>query len=93
MQLQASLNPCTFSSSSLHSVLYSLLVDAFYNVLKANGRKFVANIIFDHVFCGRCVACSFDAIISADLFENLKPAPDMFLAAAKSLGLQPHEVH
>lgn len=38
-------------------------------------------------------ACSFDAIISADLFVNLKPAPDIFLAAAKILGLQPHEVH
>jgi hypothetical protein len=35
---------------------------------------------------------SFDAIVSADLFVNLKPAPDIFLAAAKSLGLQTHEV-
>jgi len=34
---------------------------------------------------------NFDSIISADLFENLKPAPDIFLAAAKSLGLQPSE--
>lgn len=35
---------------------------------------------------------SFDAIVSADLFVNLKPAPDIFFAAAKGLGLPPHEV-
>ncbi|KAG0478326.1 hypothetical protein HPP92_013045 [Vanilla planifolia] len=29
----------------------------------------------------------FDAIISADAFENLKPAPDIFLAASKSLNV------
>ncbi|KAL3690719.1 hypothetical protein R1sor_004370 [Riccia sorocarpa] len=34
---------------------------------------------------------NFDAIISADLFENLKPAPDIFLAAAEALGLPPGE--
>ncbi|XP_024359630.1 protein SUPPRESSOR OF QUENCHING 1, chloroplastic [Physcomitrium patens] len=34
---------------------------------------------------------TFDAIIAADLFERLKPAPDAFLAAAESLGLPPHE--
>ncbi|XP_010414996.1 PREDICTED: NHL repeat-containing protein 2-like [Camelina sativa] len=28
----------------------------------------------------------FDAIVSADAFENLKPSPDIFLAAAKILG-------
>ncbi|WOL15979.1 hypothetical protein Cni_G24761 [Canna indica] len=27
----------------------------------------------------------FDAIVSADVFENLKPAPDIFLAASKNL--------
>ena len=27
----------------------------------------------------------FDAIVSADLFERLKPAPDIFLAAAKQV--------
>ncbi|CAL5223491.1 g6016 [Coccomyxa viridis] len=31
----------------------------------------------------------FDAIVSADLFERLKPAPDIFLAAAKQLGVEP----
>lgn len=28
----------------------------------------------------------FDAIVSADLFERLKPAPDIFLAAAREVG-------
>jgi len=37
--------------------------------------------------------CSFDAIVSADLFENLKPAPDIFLAAAKMLNVPPNEVY
>ncbi|KMZ63541.1 HAD-superfamily hydrolase, subfamily IA, variant 3 containingprotein, expressed [Zostera marina] len=34
----------------------------------------------------------FDAIISADAFENLKPSPDIFLAASKSLNIPPSEV-
>lgn len=34
---------------------------------------------------------NFDAIVSADLFENLKPAPDIFLAAAKMLNVPPNE--
>ena len=34
----------------------------------------------------------FDAIVSADAFENLKPAPDIFLAAAKALGVLTNEV-
>ncbi|GAB2287271.1 Protein SUPPRESSOR OF QUENCHING 1, chloroplastic [Dionaea muscipula] len=33
----------------------------------------------------------FDAVVSADAFENLKPAPDIFLAAAKTLNLPPSE--
>ncbi|XP_008808703.1 protein SUPPRESSOR OF QUENCHING 1, chloroplastic isoform X1 [Phoenix dactylifera] len=33
----------------------------------------------------------FDAIVSADAFENLKPAPDIFLAASKSLSIPPSE--
>ncbi|GMH11336.1 hypothetical protein Nepgr_013177 [Nepenthes gracilis] len=33
----------------------------------------------------------FDAIVSADAFENLKPAPDIFLAASKILGVPPSE--
>lgn len=34
-------------------------------------------------------ANNFDVIISADKFELLKPAPDIFLAAAQALGIQP----
>jgi beta-phosphoglucomutase-like phosphatase (HAD superfamily) len=34
----------------------------------------------------------FDAIVSADAFENLKPAPDIFLAASKNLGVDTNEV-
>ena len=34
-------------------------------------------------------AADFDAIVSADLFERLKPAPDIFLAAAREVGVKP----
>ncbi len=32
----------------------------------------------------------FDAIVSADLFERLKPAPDIFMAAAREVGVEPN---
>lgn len=31
----------------------------------------------------------FDAIVSADAFEHLKPSPDIFLAAAQQLEVHP----
>lgn len=34
----------------------------------------------------------FDAVVSADAFENLKPAPDIFLAASMNLNVPPSEV-
>ncbi|KAM7272381.1 hypothetical protein ACFE04_027044 [Oxalis oulophora] len=34
----------------------------------------------------------FDAIVSADAFENLKPSPDIFLAASKILDVPPSEL-
>lgn len=34
---------------------------------------------------------SFDAVVSADLFERLKPSPDIFLAASKALGVPPSQ--
>lgn len=34
----------------------------------------------------------FDAIVSADAFENLKPAPDIFLTASKNLNVPESEV-
>ncbi|KAG8096239.1 hypothetical protein GUJ93_ZPchr0013g36769 [Zizania palustris] len=33
----------------------------------------------------------FNAIVSADAFENLKPAPDIFLSASKNLGVDTNE--
>lgn len=35
----------------------------------------------------------FDVIISADAFEKLKPAPDIFLAASKSLDVPQSQVY
>lgn len=35
----------------------------------------------------------FDAIVSADAFEKLKPAPDIFLAASKILKVPTSEVY
>lgn len=35
----------------------------------------------------------FDVIISADAFEKLKPAPDIFIAASKSLDVPQSQVY
>ena len=39
-----------------------------------------------------CFFYRFDAIVSADAFENLKPAPDIFIAASKLLNVPTDEV-
>jgi len=36
--------------------------------------------------------CSFDAVVSADKFARLKPAPDIFLAASQELGVPQAQV-
>lgn len=47
----------------------------------------------DLELCHAFVApCSFDAIVSADKFERLKPAPDIFLAASQELGVPQEQV-
>lgn len=41
------------------------------------------------VASGFDAAADFDIIVSADLFKNIKPAPDIFLAAAKEVKVDP----
>lgn len=36
-------------------------------------------------------ASDFDAVVAADKFEAIKPAPDIFLAAARLMGTPPAE--
>ena len=49
------------------------------DLVKVHGNLSAADIPLD----------VFDAIVSADAFENLKPSPDIFLAASKQLGVPP----
>ena len=45
-----------------------------------------------YLLCLQSIFIRFDAIVSADAFENLKPAPDIFFAASKILNVPPGEV-
>lgn len=36
-------------------------------------------------------ASDFDAVVAADKFDAIKPAPDIFLAAAELVGVDPAE--
>ncbi|KAL5983468.1 hypothetical protein ACLOJK_017554 [Asimina triloba] len=64
---------------------------------KSNGLKVAVASSADRVKVNANLeACGFplslfDAILSADSFKNLKPAPDIFLAAAKSLNVPTSE--
>ncbi|XP_058082799.1 protein SUPPRESSOR OF QUENCHING 1, chloroplastic isoform X2 [Magnolia sinica] len=64
---------------------------------KSNGLKVAVASSADRVKVDANLAASdlpqsmFDAILSADSFENLKPAPDVFLAASKSLNVPASE--
>lgn len=49
------------------------------DLVKVHGNLSAADIPLD----------VFDVIVSADAFENLKPSPDIFLAASKQLGVPP----
>ncbi|XP_043687165.1 protein SUPPRESSOR OF QUENCHING 1, chloroplastic isoform X2 [Telopea speciosissima] len=64
---------------------------------KSNGLKVAVASSADRIKVDANLAAAglplsiFDAIVSADAFENLKPAPDIFLAASKSLSVPPSE--
>lgn len=64
---------------------------------KATGLKIAVASSADRVKVDANLSASglpqskFDAIVSADKFENLKPAPDIFLAAAALLGVPPSQ--
>ncbi|KAJ4956610.1 hypothetical protein NE237_013393 [Protea cynaroides] len=64
---------------------------------KSNGLKVAVASSADRIKVDANLAAAglplsmFDAIVSADAFENLKPAPDIFLAASKSLSIPPSE--
>ncbi|XP_034706716.1 protein SUPPRESSOR OF QUENCHING 1, chloroplastic [Vitis riparia] len=67
------------------------------NQCKSNGLKVAVASSADRIKVDANLAAAglplsmFDAIVSADAFENLKPAPDIFLAASKILDVPPGE--
>ncbi|KAI3448473.1 hypothetical protein Pfo_005138 [Paulownia fortunei] len=71
---------------------YELIVQC-----KNKGLKVAVASSADHIKVDANLAAAglqlsmFDAIVSADAFENLKPAPDIFLAASKILDVPPNE--
>ncbi|KAK9147080.1 hypothetical protein Sjap_006983 [Stephania japonica] len=64
---------------------------------KRNGLKVAVASSADRIKVNANLAAAgllvsmFDAIVSADAFENLKPAPDIFIAASKILNVPPSE--
>ncbi|KAL2345612.1 hypothetical protein Fmac_006897 [Flemingia macrophylla] len=64
---------------------------------KSNGLKVAVASSADRIKVDANLAAAglplsmFDAIVSADAFENLKPAPDIFLAASRILNVPPSE--
>ncbi|XP_059652279.1 protein SUPPRESSOR OF QUENCHING 1, chloroplastic isoform X2 [Cornus florida] len=64
---------------------------------KSNGLKVAVASSADRIKVDANLAAAglplsmFDAIVSADAFENLKPAPDIFIAASKILNVPPSE--
>ncbi|KAF3774117.1 cbbY protein [Nymphaea thermarum] len=65
---------------------------------KRNGLKVAVASSADRIKVNANLAAAglspsiFDAIVSADAFKNLKPAPDIFLAASRLLEVPPEEV-
>ncbi|KAI3944972.1 hypothetical protein MKW92_051069 [Papaver armeniacum] len=70
---------------------------SFYASVQKNGLKVAVASSADRIKVDANLAAAglplsmFDAIVSADAFENLKPAPDIFLAASKYLNVPPSE--
>ncbi|XP_072974846.1 protein SUPPRESSOR OF QUENCHING 1, chloroplastic isoform X2 [Typha angustifolia] len=64
---------------------------------KRNGLKIAVASSADRIKVDANLAAAglpaslFDAIVSADAFENLKPAPDIFIAASKILNVEPSQ--
>ncbi|XP_022865066.1 protein SUPPRESSOR OF QUENCHING 1, chloroplastic isoform X2 [Olea europaea var. sylvestris] len=64
---------------------------------KSNGLKVAVASSADRIKVEANLAAAglplsmFDAVVSADAFENLKPAPDIFLAASMNLNVPPSE--
>ncbi|XP_025791683.1 protein SUPPRESSOR OF QUENCHING 1, chloroplastic isoform X1 [Panicum hallii] len=69
-----------------------LIIECKNAGLKVAVASSADRIKVDANLAAACLPVSlFDAIVSADAFENLKPAPDIFLAASKNLGVDTSE--
>ncbi|KAK9292842.1 hypothetical protein L1049_020822 [Liquidambar formosana] len=71
--------------------------EIYLDKCKSNGLKVAVASSADRIKVDANLAAAglslsmFDAVVSADAFENLKPAPDIFLAASKILNVPPSE--